>query len=62
VDDESLRVLIVETVKRALAKAQIPSLRPGTVTATTGTYPMVLVDGDIEASQIPSICGTVFTG
>jgi hypothetical protein len=59
-NDATLRVLIEETVSRAISKIRVPSLRPGTVTSVVG--PMVLVDGDESPVEVPSLVGSVVVG
>jgi hypothetical protein len=71
VDNAALRVLIEETVNRAILKVPVPLLRPGTVVEAalfagevefSGLHPVVLVDGDDEASEMPSVAGPVAVG
>lgn len=59
-DDAVLRVLIEETVARAVDKVRAPTLMPATV--TDGAIPRVLVDGDTTDFECPTICGSVATG
>lgn len=59
-DDAQLRLLIQESVNRAIARMRVPMLRPGTVLDEFG--PVVLVDGDDDGTTVPSICGPVIAG
>lgn len=59
-DDATVRVLIEETVARSVSKVRAATFRPGTVKNPNG--PMVLVDGDVDPIEVPSICGPVRTG
>lgn len=59
-NDLVLRTLIDETVRRTNAKARGVSLAPGTVTASAG--PFVLMDGDPDPIEVPSLIGPVSVG
>lgn len=64
IDDEIVRTIIDEAVRRALELVRVPRLLPGTVTSVVSTAEEVevLIDGDTSSIVTTSIIGLVNPG
>lgn len=60
-DDQTLRVLIDETINRAVSQVRLPKIRFGTTVDTTDLDNVtVLIDGDIAPIVAPSLIGPLY--